>query len=62
MGIVIGVIVLVISIGFVVLMAYSEWSEKGQSSAPAPSADPLPAKASSRKKKPSRSSSKKKKR
>lgn len=42
MGVIIGVIVLLVSIGFVVLMAVSEWSD-GKNAATAPSPEPLPA-------------------
>jgi hypothetical protein len=55
MGIVIGLIVLLMSVGFVVLMMISEWSD---SKSPSPSAEPLPSSKRASKAKPKKAKKK----
>ena len=62
MSLVIGALVLIFAVGFVVVMAISEWSnDSGKAGSPQPSPEPLPAKGSSRKKAPAKAKAKKKK-
>ena len=60
MGVVIGLIVLLVSIGFVVLMMVSEWSDSKSASSGALELKPLPCQGSARKPLPRRKKKKKK--
>lgn len=62
MSLVIGALVLIFAVGFVVVMAISEWSsDSAKAGSPQPSGEPLPGKSSSKKKAPSKAKAKKKK-
>jgi len=63
MSLVIGALVLIFAVGFVVVMAISEWSnDSSKAGSPQPSPDPLPGKSASKKRKsPAKAKAKKKK-
>jgi hypothetical protein len=62
MSLVVGALVLVFAVGFVVVMAISEWSDDAaKAGSPQPSPDPLPGKSSAKKKSPAKAKAKKKK-